>query len=280
VKENNTLKCVGCNTRYPIIKGVPTLLDYHVKNSYRKLYRDINVRSEVSIYSRIFQNLDHQLILENDNRKIQQIYLNTVAIIVTHQLLNSYDLNEVNVLEVGSRRGVTLQNLSMCFPKSHLYGIDAYLDGVIEANAKKNTELYICGDVYNLPIKHASFDVVLSINTFHSFHEPKRFFGECNRVLKSQGMFMVADILTCNQVSKIRTYCEINHMRIVKFQDISDSIMRYIGQRKEEKVLHSNGGKTTSLENKNKSDYKTEWDLYDKLRKHSLHYCLIWCQKK
>ena len=270
---------MSCYIRYPIIKGVPTLLDYHVKNSYRKLYRDINIRSEVSVYSKIFQNLDHQLILENANHTIQQMYLHTVAINVTHQLLNAYDLNEVNVLEVGCRRGVTLQNLSKCFPKSHLYGIDAYLDGVIEANSKKISEHYICGDVYNLPIKSTSFDVVLSINSFHSFHAPKRFFHECNRVLKSQGIFMVADILTCNQVSRIRTYCELNQMKIVKFQDISESIMRYIGQRNEEKVLHSNGGKTSSIKNKNKSDYKTAGELYDKLNKRHLHCCLIWCQK-
>lgn len=278
--ESNTLRCTDCNTRYPIIKGVPTLLDYHTKNRYGKLYRDINVRSNLSIYNRIFQNLDNHYIKDASNLRIQQASLSTVATNLTIKLLSYYDLNEKNVLEVGCRKGETLHNLSRIFPKSQLYGLDMYLEEIIEANGKKSTEHYICGDVYNFPIQNESFDVILCMNSLPSYHEPLTYFSECKRVLKSQGILMMADMFHFDQVNKIKNFCEVNHMKIINFKDISKNVMNYIKIQKKKAVLNCME-QGVSTDNKiHREDCDLEAKFYEKLKEERLQYCYILCEKK
>lgn len=278
--ESNTLRCMNCNTRYPIIKGVPTLLDYHIQNRYRKLYRDVNVKSNFSIYSRIFQNLDHHHIKVESNLRMQQSSFNSVATKLTLKLLSYYDLNEKDVLEVGCRKGETLHNLSRIFPKSQLYGLDMYLEEIIEANNKKSTENYICGDLYNLPIQKESFDVILSMSSLPSYHEPLTYLSECKRVLKSQGILMMADLFHCDQVNKITNFCEANGMKIIKIKDISKNVMNYLKIQKKKSVLnYMEQGVSTN--NKNHiEDCDLEAKLYKKLMEEHFQYCFIWCQKK
>lgn len=48
----------------------------------------------------------------------------------------------------------------------------------------------IQGDVGNLPMEAASFDMVLSMNGFHAFPDKRKAYQEIHRVLKEKGVFM------------------------------------------------------------------------------------------
>ena len=46
------------------------------------------------------------------------------------------------------------------------------------------------GDIDNLPFEDKAFDMILSMNGFHAFPNKEKAFGEINRVLKYNGIFL------------------------------------------------------------------------------------------
>src|SRR3989339_890489 len=59
----------------------------------------------------------------------------------------------------------------------------------MEIKFSKNTN-YIRGNMYNIPLKDNSVDLVISIRTLHHMDQLSKFFAEANRVLNKKGYFL------------------------------------------------------------------------------------------
>jgi len=60
-----------------------------------------------------------------------------------------------------------------------------------------------CGDSEHLPWKDHSFDVVLCIDSFHHYPRPQMVLAEMNRVLRSGGKIIIADLWFPSPVRQI-----------------------------------------------------------------------------
>merc|ERR1719482_1916837 len=102
------------------------------------------------------------------------------------------------VLEVGSGRGGGAKAVSKCFCPSLYVGMD--LNSLQVASAQKRSGSsgpcplsFVQGDAENLPFPDASFDIVVNVESSHTYPHFDRFVAEVRRVLKQGGRFVITD---------------------------------------------------------------------------------------
>lgn len=98
------------------------------------------------------------------------------------------------VLEIGCGRGVALPGLAKLLQPSRLVGVDQ--DRTLLSHARDNLELHACraelvvGDVRQLPLGNASFDLVIDFGTCYHIARPATALAEVARVLAPAGLFV------------------------------------------------------------------------------------------
>jgi ubiquinone/menaquinone biosynthesis C-methylase UbiE len=102
------------------------------------------------------------------------------------------------VLEVGSGRGGGAKALSKCFCPSLYVGMDLNALQVESAQNRSGTSgpcplAFVQGDAENLPFPDASFDIVVNVESSHTYPHFDRFVAEVRRVLKNGGKFVITD---------------------------------------------------------------------------------------
>lgn len=98
---------------------------------------------------------------------------------------------------------------------NRIIGIDTHTLAVERAKQHfqeaKHVE-FLVGDVYHLPFETESIDIVMISNSIHHFQNHSSLFSEINRVLKPQGYFLVAEM-----VSDSLTRAQISHRKLHHF---------------------------------------------------------------
>ena len=110
--------------------------------------------------------------------------------IFAEQYLKHFALDpakELKILEIGCGPGALAEALTRWYPKGRITGIDR--DSAFLAFAKKQlpSAVFLEGDAAALPFEDGTFDVTVS-HTVQEHVEPKAFWGEQRRVLKSGGI--------------------------------------------------------------------------------------------
>nr|AEP40916.1 rebeccamycin sugar 4'-O-methyltransferase [Amycolatopsis sp. FU40] len=103
------------------------------------------------------------------------------------------------VLEVGCGIGAGLNFLSRVTGAAQLSGVDISKAAIARANGRysRGEQLtYTVGDAENLPFEDGAFDVVVNVESSHSYPSLGRFFDEVARVLKPGGYLSLVDALT------------------------------------------------------------------------------------
>lgn len=106
-----------------------------------------------------------------------------------------------NVLDIGCGGGAALSKLAETVTEGHLTGLDYSPVSVAEA-AKTNTAAIaagrmeiIAGSVSAMPFADASFDRIITVESFYFWPSPPDDLREVRRVLKPDGRFLlIADI--------------------------------------------------------------------------------------
>jgi ubiquinone/menaquinone biosynthesis C-methylase UbiE len=105
-----------------------------------------------------------------------------------------------SILDAGCGPGFMLIEILKLFPNSQGIGIDLaeplLAVGRKIANAEGLAERvkFESGDVEKLPYEDNSFDCVVSINMLHIVENPVKQLDEIERVLKPDGLYLIADI--------------------------------------------------------------------------------------
>lgn len=98
------------------------------------------------------------------------------------------------ILDVGCGSGEVLIEVARVFPKAELVGLDLSepLLEIARSSAEKaglaNQLKFKKGDAQEMPFMDDSFDVVVSVNTFHVVDDPVAMLNEIERVLKPGGI--------------------------------------------------------------------------------------------
>jgi ubiquinone/menaquinone biosynthesis C-methylase UbiE len=102
------------------------------------------------------------------------------------------------VLEVGRGRGGGAKALSKCFCPSIYVGMDLNSLQVESAQKRSGSSgpcplTFVQGDAENLPFPDASFDIVVNVESSHTYPHFDRFVAEVRRVLRPGGRFVITD---------------------------------------------------------------------------------------
>ena len=113
-------------------------------------------------------------------------------------MFNDIDIKNKKILEIGCGRGGGISSIAKYLNIKDLYACDKNKMNI--EYCKNNQEDFISfkqSDAHSLDYDDNSFDIVLSVESSHSYDNPELFFNEVNRVLKNDGIFLYVD---CGQV--------------------------------------------------------------------------------
>lgn len=101
-------------------------------------------------------------------------------------------LNFKNILDIGCAGGTITNNISHIFPQAKITGVDVY-PRAIEYGRRKYPDIkFVLGDAQNIPFKNKSFDLVVCYETLEHLINPLEALREIKRVLKSDGVALIA----------------------------------------------------------------------------------------
>lgn len=110
-------------------------------------------------------------------------------------VLKSADLKDRDVLEIGCGAGGGAAFIARAYQPKSVTGIDLLPVNIEEAEARGPVPglTFAVGDATALQFPDNSFDVVVNIESSHSYSSIETFLSEVKRVLKPAGMFLFAD---------------------------------------------------------------------------------------
>jgi ubiquinone/menaquinone biosynthesis C-methylase UbiE len=127
----------------------------------------------------------------------------------------------VDVLDVGCGTGAAIELLHLKYPNASYTGLDL-TPAMVEAAAAKGLPgcKFVVGDAEDLPFAEASFDAVLSSNSFHHYPNPGAFFAGAFRVLKPGGRLILRDYTSNDFVVWLMNTFELPLTRLLGHGDV------------------------------------------------------------
>ena len=137
-------------------------------------------------------------------------------------------LNDKEVLEVGSGRGGGASWIAKSLHPSSLIGVDFSSEAVSLChnwyNHQKNLR-FIEGNAENLPFKNSSFDVVYNVESSHCYGNMSKFVEEVFRVLREGGSFYWTDFRDDKSMQSTNQIFLDSGFTIVSKRDITNEVL-------------------------------------------------------
>jgi ubiquinone/menaquinone biosynthesis C-methylase UbiE len=139
------------------------------------------------------------------------------------------------ILEVGCGVGEGLNFLSRLVPDARMTGLDLAPKAIERANATlaRGDELrFVQGDAEELPFEDSSVDVLINVESSHTYPDLKRFLQEAARVLRPGGVLSHIDVFTSQRLQAMRQMkSEVPGLQWTTDNDISDQVRAAVRQR-------------------------------------------------
>ncbi|WP_262703204.1 MULTISPECIES: class I SAM-dependent methyltransferase [Streptomyces] len=139
------------------------------------------------------------------------------------------------VLEVGCGMGEGLNFLSRLVPTAQMTGLDLAPKAIASATAtlsRGDTLRFVQGDAEELPFEDASVDVLVNIESSHTYPNLGRFLREAARVLRPGGALSHIDVFTRQRLQAMRRItAEISELEWVSDHDISEQVRAAVRRR-------------------------------------------------
>ena len=181
----------------------------------------IDKKGEVCFMNYGYHENEKELRLSDENEK------NRYAIQLYHQLATSVKLKDKNILEVGSGRGGGLNYIYQNFLPSSATGIDLNRKAIEFCNHKyKGKSLnFIHGNAESLPISSESVDILINVESSHSYPHIDQFLNEVHRVLKKDGYFLFADFRPKSNLPELRKNILEAQLKLISERLITENVV-------------------------------------------------------
>lgn len=137
------------------------------------------------------------------------------------------DVHPKSVLDAGCGEGFTLEQVNNKKKGTLLEGIDSSSEAIRIGIKMHPSFKLIVGDIYDLPYKNNSFDLVLCTEVLEHLAYPKKAFKEIHRVSKkyivisvpNEPFFLLSNLLRGKYLSRLGNHPEhINHWTILSLK--------------------------------------------------------------
>jgi len=157
-----------------------------------------------------------------------------------HYLAAKTCIKGMNVLEVGSGRGGGARYIAGVMNPSSYIGLDLAQSAVDLANKLHTLPnlKFIQGSAENIPLPDKSIDVVINVESCHSYGSVDQFLKEVKRVLKPGGHLLLVDFRNEENVEKMATLRSQLHntgMKMLEDENITENVIRSIEAEDESK---------------------------------------------
>ena len=137
-------------------------------------------------------------------------------------------LNGLDILEVGFGRGGGASYIAKYFNPNFIKGVDLCKKAIKFSNKHYSIKelSFFHGNALKLPFKDNIIDMVINIESSHSYTNTDKFFSEVHRVLKPKGYFLFADFRTKNLINPLKKQLNNSCFKIIKQEVITKNIVK------------------------------------------------------
>jgi ubiquinone/menaquinone biosynthesis C-methylase UbiE len=152
---------------------------------------------------------------------------NRYSIQLYQHLAGMADLDNKDIVEIGSGRGGGLNYLARKYTANSLKGIDLSSSAIAFSN--KNYKLknlsFRHGDAQEIPLMNNSCDIVLNVESSHRYPKMNRFLSEVSRILKSGGHFLFTDFRYDYEWTELHELFRESGLKIISDTDITSNVV-------------------------------------------------------
>lgn len=137
------------------------------------------------------------------------------------------DIAGKDVLEVGCGRGAGTAFLATAMGARSVLGIDLTESSVkwCQQRWRQPNVTFRVGDAENIPLADGAVDAVVNLESAHNYPDITKFFAESFRVLRSGGVFLMADMCFGPLVDEIRQQISEAGFVLDEEEDISPNVV-------------------------------------------------------
>ncbi len=156
--------------------------------------------------------------------------INRYSIQLYHYLVVKTNIEGRDVLEVGSGRGGGAAYLKKYLKPKQMFGVDIAFNAVKIANKYfgKDGVTFEQGNAEHLSFNDESFDVVINVESSHTYGSVPLFLSEVKRVLRQGGCFLCADIRTAEGMQEFIQQIHSCGLQVVSQENISENVIQAI----------------------------------------------------
>ncbi len=190
------LKCIECYIEFPVFKNIPNMLIDHHKLEIEKENLDvIKKRHQRDSLQERYVNVSKALKLSNidsfskfmnygyvsdSNEELScidtsDILLNRSSVKLSLEVIGDLDIDHKIILEVGCGRGGNLGVVGKYFKSSIMIGMDLCEKFMEFCHRDLPHVNFLIGDAECLPIRSQSVDIILNIESSHSYPSVQKF---------------------------------------------------------------------------------------------------------
>jgi phthiocerol/phenolphthiocerol synthesis type-I polyketide synthase E len=171
-----------------------------VKAMYRRFYNAVTEQLDASVFGEFAYFLNYGYVPDLSPQHavvaLPDHYLNRNSVKLVLEVIADCPIEGRRVLDVGCGRGGAVHVLTQFFAPAHVTGLDlspGAIDFCRRAHRRSNVHFEL-GDAEHLPFANDSFDVVINIESSHTYPNIQAFYNEVWRVLVPGGYFLYTDV--------------------------------------------------------------------------------------